>query len=427
MTGAHLPEYNKKHKSRFRYLLLVVLIGVLPVLSYFIYDLSQGVLNPCESLFRQTQLSLSSKISWLKNAGDIQLKPEKLQELSERAQFVALNLKSCCLVLDSGKINAEEFLQCKSSAFNYEQGVDKVIANIKQQQNAATVHSDKQDSATELSQLVSQLTENSKQFNQKIMTIKKDYQYKKLTAETSQQMDIENQETEPNDTLLIPNRMPLNSWVQSEISSGSAADADYFVFQSPATYRDFIRIELQNRSTTLAPRIELFDANKTSLFALDNSTAGGNIEKVFLVAPESNYYLQVRQYYGTATGQYWLRVIPLKTYDEFEPNESILVARKIPWNKPIIANIMDNRDLDFYQLQAPQDGTAVLKLDNLSTTLAPRILLFDENKSLIFNRSRDTAGANMSENLKVIKGKAYYLQVTVHYSGYGKYQLTATF
>jgi hypothetical protein len=79
-------------------------------------------------------MSLDSKVSWLKSEGKLQLKPVKIQALSERAQFVALNLKSCCIVLDSGNVSPEEFLQCKASAFSYQQGLEKVVTLVKKHQ-----------------------------------------------------------------------------------------------------------------------------------------------------------------------------------------------------------------------------------------------------------------------------------------------------
>ena len=55
------------------------------VLLYLGYDLLAARLSPCEAIFRQTSVNLSTKIRFLKAEGEVQIGKEPLIELDERA------------------------------------------------------------------------------------------------------------------------------------------------------------------------------------------------------------------------------------------------------------------------------------------------------------------------------------------------------
>ena len=63
----------------------------------------QGELSPCDAIFQETSLGLSTRVSFLRTEGELRIGREQLTELSERAQMSALNLKTCCTVLDAGR------------------------------------------------------------------------------------------------------------------------------------------------------------------------------------------------------------------------------------------------------------------------------------------------------------------------------------
>ena len=92
----------------------------------------------------------------------------------------------------------------------------------------------------------------------------------------------------------------LGKWITGSI--GAPKDADYFAFTTPETHRDRIRVELQNRSTTLEPRIELFDAEKTSRGELHKTTPGADIAYTFVASPATAYVARVSNYYGESKG-----------------------------------------------------------------------------------------------------------------------------
>ncbi len=80
----------------------------------------KGEQAPCDSIFQQTALNLSTKIAFLETEGEVALGRTAVADLSERAQMAALNLKTCCTVLERGRIDPEGFLECKANARAYE-------------------------------------------------------------------------------------------------------------------------------------------------------------------------------------------------------------------------------------------------------------------------------------------------------------------
>ena len=248
---------------------------------------------------------------------------------------------------------------------------------------------------------------------------------KPVAAAVQQELkkDTHDLEIEPNDDLFKANRIPLDTEVHAAISA--AGDSDCFQFTTPPTYRDIVRIGIENRSTTLQPGINLYDAQKSAIDRRENGTSGANLEYFLSVPPDTTYYVQVYGHYSTL-GAYTLTVKPLQRHDAYEPNDDILHATLIPVGKAIEADIMDGQDSDFYQIKTAAAGTAKVSLENRSTTLQPGIAAYDANKSAIGQREDGTAGANLEYSFPVQPNLAYYVQVYGHWHTSGSYTLTVT-
>ena len=92
--------------------------------------------------------------------------------------------------------------------------------------------------------------------------------------------------------------MALDTWVTGAI--GAAKDADYYAFTAPDGPRDWSAIEVKNQSTTLEPRLELFDGEKTSLGEAHKTTAGADLVYRFVAtpgAPQTNNFIRWRYDY----------------------------------------------------------------------------------------------------------------------------------
>lgn len=418
-------DVRKKNLNRL-WKLFLPLAGVTGALSfiavlYFGYDLAKGNVSPCESIFQQTTVGLSTKIKFLKAEGELKLGPEKVAELSERAQMTALDLKTCCTVLDAGRINPEQFLSCKSKARSYDARIDDVVTLLKAALPVASG-----SAAPQLATAVEAARTVSQDFNEHVVKVTAEQQLKTLQAVPAAHLAVDAAEREPNDDGLNANLVDLGKQVKAAIQSKS--DGDVYAFTTPPTYRDVMHIELQNLSTTLDPHLELFDGTKASIGSTSNTTAGGDVGYDFVAPPTAKFSVRVSSHYKANNGVYTLRIVPKKAYDAHEPNDDILSARRIAEATPVKAGIMDKYDADFFSIAGAAGGerTLVLTIANASATLHPRIIVYDAAKTEIGSTQNTTAGGDLNYTIKTPKGPVY-LRVSDHYaSDGGDYTLTVT-
>ena len=434
-------SWRSSHRARpgglARHLLPIGAIAsafLLIALLYLGYDLAKGKLSPCEAIFRETSLGLKTKVSFLKTEGELEIGREQLTDLDERAQMTALNLKTCCTVLDAGRLDPEQFLQCKGSARAYEASLSDIANLVRQAVKEGLTTSSIAASAApppvpaslkqKIDTEVNVAQQVSRDFNHAVVAVSHEQALATLEATPPQNVPIEAQEREPNDDGLATNEIKLGTWITAAI--GSAKDADYFAFTSPQTHRDWVRIELQNRSTTLEPRLELFDAEKTSIGSTYKPTAGADLTYAFVAEPATRYVVRVSNTYGASVGVYLMRVVATKSYDAQEPNDDILHAKPIGIAAPVEANIMDKNDIDYFALPpAKAEATLIASVKNRSTTLQPEIALYDANKRLLGTQGNTTAGGDTSYAFKVTPNATYYLRVRdIYASAAGDYTLT---
>ncbi len=424
---------------------MLIMVGV-----YLGYDYMSARAAPCEAIFRQTAINLSTKISFLKTDGEIEIGREPLVELTERAQMTALNLKTCCTVLDAGQLNPEQFLQCKAKARAYEQRVDGIVAAVHTLASsggetatspavtptntvaaAASPAPAKPAKAAEAKAAIkSNLKEArkiSQNFNKKVRDVRRAQALETLEVMKPEHVDVSAKEQEPNNDLLSTNRVELGKWITASIGAGK--DYDFYSFTTPPKYRDWIKIEIDNRSTTLEPRIGLFNSDKASIGSKHQTTSGANVAYVFVAAPESTFTFRASNYYGENVGAYLVRVTALKAYDAFEPNDTILTAAPITAGQDGEAGIMDGRDLDYFKVKAGDNAKQiVVELANRSTTLRPQLVVYNPNKTQVLEKHNTTAGANLGFTGNATPGGTYYVRVSDYYrKAAGDYTLKVTF
>lgn len=398
-------------------------LGAFAVL-YLGYDLIKGKVSPCETIFQQASAGLTTKIEFLKAKGEIKLGASKVAELDERAQMAALSLKTCCTVLDAGRINPEQFLECKSKTRAYDERIEDIAAIVRAalpassgSASAATTSGGSLTTAVDAARAV------SKELNTSIVQVVADQGLKSLRAVPAARHKVDAAEREPNDDGLNANLIELAKTVKAAIGPGR--EADVFTFTTPPTYRDWIRIEVENQSTTLEPNVQLYDADKANIGSTSNTTAGGDANYEFVATPGATYSVRVASHYGSANGVYLLRVLPKKAYDASEPNDDVLHARRIEEGVAVKAAIMDKFDVDVFQVAgAKVDRQMKVTFANGSATLHPNVTVYDAGKTQIGSTSNTTAGGDLTYTFKAPKGPIY-LRVADHYSGdKGDYTLT---
>ena len=204
------------------------------------------------------------------------------------------------------------------------------------------------------------------------------------------------------------------------------SDGDVYALTTPATYRDWIHVELQNLSTTLDPNLELFDATKALIGSTSNTTQGGDLGYDFVAPPSAKFAVRVSSHYARNTGVYVIRIVPKKAYDTFEPNDDILSARRIAEGTPIKAGIMDKNDVDMFSIAGASSGerTLTVTIANASATLHPNVVVYDAGKTQIGNAQNTTAGGDLIYSFKAPKGPVY-VRVSDHFAqDGGDYALT---
>ena len=233
-------------------------------------------------------------------------------------------------------------------------------------------------------------------------------------------------EVEPNNEILNPNIIPLETWIEAAIAERE--DTDYFRFTTPPVYRDIIQVSIENRSTTLRPALLIFNSEKSAIiYRQVRETAGANLHDSGPAGPNETYYVQVTSRYGDTSGNYKVIIRPLRAYDDYEPNDDILNAKLIPIGKSIDAGMMDPLDSDYYQFEtSSRAGTITIFIKNRSTTLKPALRVFNNEKSDISDRQvKKTAGANLQHSFSAGPNETYYVQVTSYFGETsGNYSLT---
>jgi hypothetical protein len=231
--------------------------------------------------------------------------------------------------------------------------------------------------------------------------------------------------TEPNKDIFHAKKIPLNAAIGAAIADPS--DVDYFVFTTPPKYRDIIDIAVDNQSTTLRPKLDVYDADRSRIGGNSSSDPAGNVSYAFAAQPNSLWYISVRTAdYTSTSGAYTLTVRPRKAYDAYEPNNDFFHAAPIALGQTVEANIMDPAEVDFYQLKPDTAGNLLVSLENQSTNLQPKIDVYDADRSQIGGNANGNHAGNVRYSFSAQPNSLYYLSVrTADYtSSSGAYTLT---
>jgi len=115
-------------------LTILAVMAVVLVLAYFFYDYFGR--SGCDSIFEQTSTRLGGSAEFIKTKGELFVGREKVQELAESSQKVALHLKACCVAQRSGNLNAEQLQGCMNGAKDYESKILQVSSILSEAQAA---------------------------------------------------------------------------------------------------------------------------------------------------------------------------------------------------------------------------------------------------------------------------------------------------
>ncbi|PYS83505.1 MAG: hypothetical protein DMF70_06540 [Acidobacteria bacterium] len=392
-------------------LILVAATGILLATIYFVY---RGITrNKCDSVFEQTADRVGGSLEVIKIKGSLVLGQEKVQELTEGSQKVALHLKTCCIAQQGGNMNGEQFQSCISGAKDYETRIAQVATSINEAQAA------EQQGNTQLAQ---QKTEQARQSASAATTTEKSLG--EMTKTLSAAVPVKaGAEQEANDTILQANTAEMGTNIAGAIAPG---DVDFFQFQyrDGKNRRDIVTVHLENKSATYQPMMALYKEDKSLFQDWNGPSAGANQDLWFTAEPGKKYFVAVGSRYGSS-GQYILSVSPQKAYDQYEPNDDAFTATAIKFGQSVEANIMDGNDPDFYRLSGVGGNTVNVRLENQSNTLRPMIRILNADKSVAREWVTTNAeGAELAFSFSVTPGQDYFVELGGQYGSMGKYRLS---
>lgn len=105
----------------------LIIIGTYLFTIYFLMWL-----RPCESVLAQTTVQLGGNLGVAKTKGELVIGRQAVQEITDQVQGIALNLKTCCILLHDDKVTSTEFLRCQRTANDYVGRLDNVENLVEQ-------------------------------------------------------------------------------------------------------------------------------------------------------------------------------------------------------------------------------------------------------------------------------------------------------
>jgi len=392
--------------------IVVITIAVI-LIAFFIFNRPR---SSCDTIFEQTTMHVGGNVELIKSKGELVLGREKMQELAESSQKVALHLKTCCVAQQAGALRSEQFQSCMSAAKEYDSKVQQV-ATIVNEADAAKMQGNSQLVTQKSAQAVQRVTEASHREDdlRKIVEVIHPVQPVKGGAEQ-----------EPNNTVLEANTAALGSAISAETNPGEDVDFFKFQYQDGKNRRDFIAVHLENQSATLQPTIQVLNEDKSIAVDWQRANAqGANLDSSFAALPGKSYYVAVGSAYHRTVGKYLLTIAAQKACDQYEPNDDAQTATPVKLGETAEANILDGEDVDWYHLSGANDKKTTVRFENLSQTLQPRIRVHRGDKSMLLEANTNVGGADLEFAFDSELGKDYYLEVFDAYKRQGgKYKLT---
>jgi hypothetical protein len=370
--------------------------------------------SKCDSIFEQTADKVRANLDFIKVKGKLALGSERVQDLTEASQKVALHLKSCCVAQQAGALNAEQFQACMSGAKDYQTQIIQIATNIKEADAAA-----KQQKP----ELAKQKTDAAKTTASEVPRTEKT-----LAKATQTLTPVKGgAEQEPNNTIPQANVAELGTTIAAAINPADDVDFFKFKYDDAKKRRDIVAVRLENQSTTLRPSLILHNEDKSIVRDWTGTNApGADLEFSFTARPGKIFYVGVGSVSNQTAGQYSLSVNPQKAYDRYESNDDALTATALTVGQTVEANIMDGADVDSYRLSGVKEKSFTAHLENESTTLQPSIRILKSDKSILQDWTAANApGADLKLSVTSQPDQDYFIEVGSHWNRTaGPYKLT---
>ena len=234
------------------------------------------------------------------------------------------------------------------------------------------------------------------------------------------------QEIEPNSAFTNASGINLDSRIHGKIYN--VGDEDFFKFN--ILEKGILYIRMYEVPQGLRPSIKIYDIAGRVI-----SMKGGSANEKITLETEFNkpgvYYLLVRDWYGNVSlpSGYSLSFFFIKNLDEYEPNDTIEIAKLIDFGKNYFATVAVKADTDFYKLSIPDAGKITVYLKDMPINIRPYMKLYND-KSQNIDIKGGVAGEDVTMEFEVANPSNYYVQVYDRYnseSSFLRYRLLASY
>jgi hypothetical protein len=223
----------------------------------------------------------------------------------------------------------------------------------------------------------------------------------------------------PGGSLATPTTLLLGAAISADVVN--TEQHHVYKMENTLKARDRALLRFENLSSTLKPDVKIYDANKSLISERYDGTPGASLDYTFTLEPGQPIFVEVLPY--ASTGKYRLSLTVQNAYDKFEPNADALSAAEVKTGEDIEANILDDKDEDWYRVSGATGNTLTVTLENQSVSLKPDIKVYNANKSNLLEKYDGTPGANLEFEAPSEPGKDIYIQV-LPYNSSGKYKLS---
>ncbi len=222
---------------------------------------------------------------------------------------------------------------------------------------------------------------------------------------------------EPNDDLLNPTTIELNSTTKATIEP--AGDVDVFKVHIASNKREVVQVTFQNPTRNLKPALSFYNQNREEIGDVDRQNQGAaKVSGKFIAQPNQDYYIDVCSGEFNAepdnerSGKYYsLKVKLASVSDEYEPNESLTEAADISFGE-IKGTINPAGDLDCYKIHTKKGGTVKITFVNPTLNLKPALSFYNQNREEIGDVDRQNQGAaKVSGKFIAQPNQDYYIDV----------------
>jgi hypothetical protein len=222
-----------------RWVVVGSIVGVVAVsVAFLVYNYSLS--TSCEGIFQQTKLNLASSIEMLQVKGEIGFSNDKIQDLTEKAQLVALNYKACCVAADNDLMPHDKFLECKNATEAYGAKLRLAAQHVV---NAREAEED--GNRDEVKQRTEDAEKALRESTRLTSTLPKSSFGTTVTTDSASYVASAAAEKEPNDDLFSGSEIAIGSTVSGNVQKHD--DVDVYRVANSSDLRDWVQVKMKNK------------------------------------------------------------------------------------------------------------------------------------------------------------------------------------